>query len=147
MDGAHVTQLLRANVQMRGIQLGRVSDVIFDRDLQGALGLEVHCGDEGRRFLPYAIARLHDDVIELDSPLVLLDESELAFYKERATTFASLVHRFVAVRGEGAGPLEDMVLRANGSIEAVVVATGNGRRLIPYDERVAIAERRFRAAS
>ena len=147
MHEAHVTQLLRASVQMHGIQLGRVTDAIFDRELERALGLEVHCGDEGRRFLPYAVARLESDVIELRSPLVLLDEAELAFYKERATTFASLVHRFVAVRGEAAGPLEDVVLAPDGSIDAVVVATGNGQRRIPYDERVAIAERRFRAAS
>jgi sporulation protein YlmC with PRC-barrel domain len=147
MGGEHVTDLLRASVKMRGIQLGRVTDVIFDRELQRAIGLEVHCGDEGRRFLPYATARLDDDVIELDSPFVLLDESELAFYKERATTFTSLAHRFVAVRGEGAGPLEDVVLAPNGSIDAVVVTTGSGARRIAYDDRVAIAERRFRAAS
>jgi PRC-barrel domain len=147
MDGAHVSELLRANVQMRGIQLGRVTDVIFDRELQRALGVEVHCGDEGRRFLPYTIARLDNDVIALDSPLVLLDESELAFYKERATTFTSLIHRFVAVRAEGAGPLEDIILGPNGSIEAVVIATEGGDRRVPYDDRVAIAEPRFRAAS
>ena len=47
--------LLNRPVLARGIQLGRVVDVILDQDDE-PIGLEVLCGDEERRFVPVAAA-------------------------------------------------------------------------------------------
>ena len=45
------------------------------------VGFDVLCGDGFSRFLPFAIARLGAEGIELDSALTLLDRSELEFYR------------------------------------------------------------------
>ena len=82
--------LLRAPVLVRGIRLGEVQNVLLDAEAPRVLGLDVLCGDGSSRFLPYSIARLTADAIEIDSTLTLLDERELDFYRSRTRPLAAV---------------------------------------------------------
>ena len=82
--------LLRLPVRLHGIELGRPVDVILDREARTAVGLEVRCGDGGRRFLPLKTARVHDDHIAVSSVFTLLSVSELRFYRERGRSLQAL---------------------------------------------------------
>jgi hypothetical protein len=72
---------------MGGIELGRPVDLLIDRERPRALGFDVLCGDEAHRFLPFVVARVRDDAIEIDSPFLLLDFAQVDFYRHQATTF------------------------------------------------------------
>lgn len=76
--------LLNLPVRVRGIELGRPVDLIVDREGSRALGFDVLCGDEAHRFLPFAVAAVRDDEIEIFTPLVLLDFGQVGFYREQA---------------------------------------------------------------
>jgi hypothetical protein len=145
--GATVGDLLRARVRLHGIQVGRPVDVILDRQQRRALGFEVHCGDDERRFLPFAVARFADDTLAITSSLLLLDRSELRFYTDRGSTFASLRHTPVHRDGRLLGPLADVRLSADGQIEALVARTQNGPLEVAYDNRVTLGPAGVRAAS
>ncbi|MEK6274823.1 MAG: PRC-barrel domain-containing protein [Actinomycetota bacterium] len=80
--------LLNRRVVTRGIELGRVVDVILDEASQ-PIGLDVRCGDGERRFLPLATARVGEDDIEIDSPLMLLGSDQLDFYRARGRALRS----------------------------------------------------------
>jgi hypothetical protein len=74
------------SVAMRGITVGRVVDVILDRETGKVVGFEVRCEDGRHRFLPQAAVRRGDKGIEIDSPLALLDTDQLDFYRRRGVT-------------------------------------------------------------
>lgn len=78
--------LLAQTVEMNGIKVGRVVDVLFGPDGETVVGLEVRCEDGHHRFLPKAAAAEGDDVIEIDSPFALLDSDQLDFYREQGRT-------------------------------------------------------------
>jgi hypothetical protein len=101
-------ELLTLPVCMRGIELGRAVDLLLDRNTPRALGFDVLCGDHAHRFLPFAVATCTADAIEIESPLVLLDFAQVAFYREQATTLREL-------NGDSAG----LVVDPDGSIEGV----------------------------
>jgi hypothetical protein len=103
-----VEELLLLPVRVRGIELGRPVDLLVDRKESRALGFDVLCGDRAHRFLPFAVATLKQDAIEIESPLVLLDFGQVAFYRERATTVGEL-------NGDSVG----VVVNRDGSIEGV----------------------------
>jgi hypothetical protein len=145
--GATVGDLLRARVRLHGIELGRPVDVILDRERRRALGLEVRCGDGERRFLPLAVARFSGDTVAISSSLLLLDASELRFYTERGATLTSLRNAPVHHAGRLVGSLDDLVVKADGEIEALLVRTKDGPLQLPYDDRVALAPAGVRAAS
>lgn len=145
--GATVGDLLRARVRLHGIQLGRPVDVILNRERRRALGFEVHCGDDERRFLPFAVARFGGDTLAITSSLLLLDGSELRFYTDRGATFASLRNTPVHRDGRLLGALEDARLTDDGEIEALVARTQNGPLEIAYDDRITLGPARVRAAS
>ena len=73
--------LLNRRVVLRGIELGRVADVILELEADRPLGLDVACGDGANRFLPMAAIARRGEEIEVDSPLTLLEPAELAFYR------------------------------------------------------------------
>jgi hypothetical protein len=145
--GAAVGDLLRARVRRHGIDLGRPVDVILDRECRRVLGLEVHCGDGERRFLPFAAARFGGDTVAINSSLLLLDASELRFYTERGATLASLRNAPVHRAGRLVGSLRDLRAKADGEIEALIVRTTDGPLELPYDDRVTLAPVEVRAAS
>lgn len=97
--GRRASTLLRAPVFVRGIRLGEVEDVLLDLEGARILGLDVLCGDGSNRFLPFATARPAAAGIEIESALILLDPSELQFYRSRSRTLASVPDLADAVVG------------------------------------------------
>jgi sporulation protein YlmC with PRC-barrel domain len=81
--------LLNRSVVTRGIQLGRVVDVILDEAAEQPIGLHVRCGDGEHRFVPLASARIGEEHIEVDSPLLLLENEQLDFYRSRGRALRS----------------------------------------------------------
>jgi hypothetical protein len=123
-------ELLALPVRLHGIQLGRPVDLLFDREVLRAVGLDVLCGDEVHRFLPLPTAAVGAGEIAIRSPLVLLEEDELDFYRSRAVALSSLRGRGVERRGRGVGTLRDVVIALDGELRAVVVdADGRTERL------------------
>ena len=120
-------QLLRRRVVFGDIQLGRPVDVTVDVAGGRVLGFEVRCGDGSHRFLPLAVAQISDSAIELASPLLLLDLGQLAFYRERAATLASLRPN-----------VDDVVFDATGTITELVLRDGTRA---PFDAAQLAAER------
>lgn len=90
--GIELTEMnewLWRSVVMKGISVGRVVDVILERENHGVIGFEVRCEDGRHRFLPRAAASSDDSVIQIDSPLALLDTDQLDFYRRRGLTLRS----------------------------------------------------------
>jgi hypothetical protein len=77
------------SVVMKGVQVGRVIDVILERENNGVIGFEVRCEDGRHRFLPRAAATSDGAAIEIDSPLALLDDDQLDFYRQRGVSLRS----------------------------------------------------------
>jgi len=80
---------LNKRVVTRGIEVGRVVDVILDESAKHPIGLAVRCGDGEHRFLPLATARFVEEDVEVDSPLVLLETEQLDFYRARGRSLRS----------------------------------------------------------
>jgi hypothetical protein len=139
--------LLRLPVCLRGIQLGRPIDVVLDLEGRRAIGLEVACGDGARRYLPLAAARVREDEIAVGSSLLLLDESDLGFYRRRARTLSSLRGTTVERGLRALGPLVDVLLGPRGQLLGVIVDEGGKRRRVPFDATVSIADRGSVSAS
>lgn len=100
---------LQLPVRMRGIQLGRPVDMLLDLESWHVLGFVVLCGDESRRFLPYAACQIQPSEVAVGSALMLLED--VAFYQERGTSFRSLLGG--AVQG---GTLRDVVIGPGGAV-------------------------------
>ena len=83
-------ELLGLPVRLHGLQLGQPSDLLLDRETMRAVGIDVVCGDEAHRFLPFVVAKVGDDAIEIDSPFLLLDFAQVDFYRHQATTLREL---------------------------------------------------------
>src|SRR5438034_6939858 len=130
-------ELLALPVRLHGIQLGRPADLLLDREELRVLGLDVLCGDDIHRFLPLPTASVSAEAIAISSPLVLLEEDQLDFYRTRAFAFTSLRGRPVEQRGREVGALDDIVVRSDGSLHELVV-TGNGETLLGFDATVRV---------
>jgi hypothetical protein len=85
IEGA-MQHLLERTVVLKGIQIGRVVDVILDREKREVIGFEVRCEDGQHRFLPQAAASSEDSTLAIDSPFALLDADQLEFYRRRGAT-------------------------------------------------------------
>jgi hypothetical protein len=83
-------ELLSKRVVMRGIQLGRVVDVILEESADRPIGLDVLCGDGEHRFLPMATVQIEDGQVEVESPLMLLEREQLDFYRARGRALRSV---------------------------------------------------------
>jgi hypothetical protein len=94
--GLNAETLLQRPVCFRDIELGRVVDVILDTSLRRILGLDILCGDRGRRFLPYGACQIDDAVVGVESALVLSDEVE--FYRSHGQALTVLKRRGVPLR-------------------------------------------------
>jgi uncharacterized protein YrrD len=135
--------ILSLPLRLHGIELGRPVDVLLDRDGLRVVGLDVLCGDEEHRFLPLPIAAIGDDALTIHSPLVLLEEDELGFYRARALALTSLRGRPVTSNGRSVGTLRDVVFAAGGELRAVVL---EGGRRMPYESSLGFAPERRTAA-
>ena len=122
--------LLGRPVMLKGIRLGDPSDAVLDTESLRVVGLEVLCADGARRFLPLAAARIRDDRVAVGSALILLDEQDREFYRPRSRTFRALIGAPVEQEGRPLGELVDLVVAADGTVEAVAArANGSGALL------------------
>jgi len=135
-------ELLARPVRLHGIQLGRPVDLLLERDTLRTVGLDVLCGDEVHRFLPLLTATVSDDEIAILSPLVLLEEDELHFYRSKTFALSTLRGRSVQRKGRDLGALGDVVIDPAGELVAVVVA---GQRIVSDGELRFAANRRSAA--
>ena len=90
MRGRSASELLRLPVRMHGIQLGRPVDALLDSSVDRLLGFEILCGDDARRFLPFAVADVRADEIALESALTLIEERDIDYYRRHARRLADL---------------------------------------------------------
>jgi hypothetical protein len=113
-------------------------DLLLDATAWRVLGFVVLCGDESRRFLPYAAAELREDEIEVPSALLLLED--IAFYRERSRSLRTLVGATVASDRREVGELRDLFVAADGSVESLLVAQdGAVREVEPAGARIELA--------
>ena len=135
--------LLALPVRLHGIQIGRPVDLLLDREAERAVGLDVLCGDDVRRFLPLPTAAVDEDAISIHSPLVLLEEDELDFYRDRTFALSRLRGRPVLRESREAGVLRDVVVASGGTLVAAILDSG---RRIPFDGTLRFAPERRSAA-
>jgi hypothetical protein len=83
MQGISVRTLLSLPVNTHGIRLGRPADVLLDKAGRRVVGLDVVCRDGAHRFLPFSVADVRTDEIQVESALMLLDERALEYYRAR----------------------------------------------------------------
>jgi hypothetical protein len=119
MGSRSATELLQLPVQLNGIRLGRPVDLLLDPVEWRALGFMVLCGDDVERFLVFAGGDLHEDEIAVPSAFLLLEDVD--FYRARSRSLRGLLDRAVASDGRGIGELDDLLLRPDGIVEALVV--------------------------
>jgi hypothetical protein len=124
MSRRTASELLRLPVRLNDILLGRPVDLLVDFDAGRAIGLDVLCGDGWHRFLPLGAADVQDDAIVVRSPLTLLEESELRFYRDRASTLSTLRGAELERDAEPLGRLRDLEVGPDGGLEGVVVDSG-----------------------
>ena len=126
MRGRTGDELLRLPVRLRGIQLGRAVDVLLHPTRPQALGVDVLCGDETHRFLPFSAASLGKEALEVESPFVLLDLPRDSFYRVEARPLSRLRRRPLS----DGSVLQDVVLGPEWAVEALVL---DGGRRVPLD--------------
>ena len=126
MGSRSATELLQLPVQLHGIRLGRPVDLLLDAAEWRALGLVVLCGDESSRFLVFATADAQDEAIEVPSALLLLEDVD--FYRDRSRSLRGLLGGAVVNGGRELGELKDLLLTADGGVEALVVEQEQGLR-------------------
>jgi hypothetical protein len=130
MRGLRGDQLLRLPVRLRGINLGRAVDVLLHPTEPQALGVDVLCGDETHRFLPFSATSLGDGSFEVASPFVLLDLPPGSFYRVEARSLAEL--RGIPV-GDTGSLLRDIVLGPEWAVEELVLDMDAGPTRVPLD--------------
>jgi PRC-barrel domain len=135
--------VLALPVCLHGVELGQPVDVLLDREALRVVGLDVLCRDEVHRFLPLPTAAIGPDAMTIHSPLVLLEEDQLDFYRSRAFVLTSLRGKPVLRKNKEAGRLCDVVFTPDGELLAVVVEPG-GR--LPFDGTLQFAPQRRSAA-
>ena len=143
MDVLTGDEALALAVRLHGIELGRPVDLLLDREGFRVVGVDVLCGDEVNRFLPFPTATIEDDGLVIHSPLVLLETDQLDFYRTRSFSLASLKGRAVTKKGRDAGALRDIVFERAGELRAVLLAGGER---VPFDDTLAFAPQSRSAA-
>jgi len=128
--------LLSLPVRLPGIALGRPIDLLLDPAELRVVGFDLLCGDEIHRFLPFPTAVISENEIAIRSPLVLLEEDELAFYRTRTSSLAALRSQDVMRGRRASGRLVDVVVAADGTVDAVVVDDDGREERIPVDETI-----------
>jgi hypothetical protein len=136
-------ELLALPVRLHGIQVGRPVDLLLDRDVERAVGLDVLCGDDVHRFLPLPTAAVCSDEIRILSRFVLLEQRELDFYRSRTLALSRLRGGPVEEQnGRRVGPLRDVVVARDGRVIAAIV----DEKRIPFEAGLRFAPKRRSAA-
>ena len=110
-------------VMVDGATVGRIIDVVLDRQARRLCGFAVACS-EGERFLPLtAVAAIGPSGIEVESQLHLVEEID--FYRRDGLSLNDVLGRRFA-----SGTIDDVVARMDtGEVEAYVL--DNGARATP----------------
>ena len=72
--------VLGAAVRAHELRLATVTGAVLDASWERLFGLEATGRDGVHRFLPWATVELHDGIVEVGSPFVLVDAGELDGY-------------------------------------------------------------------
>ena len=137
MDGGRAgDELLRLPVRARGVVLGRPVDLVLAAETLRVVGIDVHCGDDARRFLPFAAARVDEDEITADSALLLLDGGDLSFYRGRTRSLRELRGSVVRRRDRRVGVIEDVVVGDGGEVVELVLDDGSR---VAFDGTVSVS--------
>lgn len=132
-------ELLALPVRLHGLRLARPTDLLLDREGLRAVGFDVVCRDEVHRFLPLPTAAVSDEAISILSPLVLLEEDELDFYRSRALALSSLRGQPVMRQARELGILRDLILASDGELVALIVETDGETKRVPFDDELRFA--------
>jgi hypothetical protein len=135
-------ELLGLPVRLHGIQLGRPVDLLLDTDAHRAVGLDLLCGDDVHRFLPLPTAAVSGKEIRILSPLVLLEQHELDFYRARTVELSRLRGCPVERHGRKVGLLQDVVVAGDGQLVAAIVDDEH----VPFDASLRLTPKRRSAA-
>jgi len=135
-------ELLAMPLRLHGIQLGRPVDLLLDREARRVVGLDILCGDEVHRFLPLLTAAVGDKEIRILSPLVLLEERELDFYRSQTLALSRLRGGAVERNGRSVGQLRDVVVNEDGRLVAAII----DEKRVPFEDGLRFAPRRRTAA-
>jgi hypothetical protein len=130
----HAGAMIGRSVSWRGVRLGAPIEVFLDHAVQRAIGLEVQCDSGTRRFLPFAACRLEQAGIVVTSPLALLEEQSLSFYRDRALPLTRFRGSLVLADDHSIGVVQDVVLGDEGYVEALVVQNGSAARELVRSE-------------
>jgi hypothetical protein len=136
-------EALALTLRLHGIELGRPVDVLLDRETLRVVGLDVLCGDQEHRFLALSTAAVRDDGLTIHSPLVLLEEDELAFYRARTFSLQALRGKPVMRKQTSVGTLRDIVFGTDGRLIGIELESGER---VPYDAGLGFARARRTAA-
>lgn len=131
-------QLLRFPVRLDGMDVGRAVDLIIDPRQGRAVGLDILCRDDVHRFLPLAAAEVDGEEIRLSSAFALMDDAGFEFYRGRTSSLRTLKGTQVARAGKDLGALRDVVVSAEGAIEAFVVQSAEGTRNVPVEPAISL---------
>ena len=132
--------LLAVPVRLHGIQVGQAVDLVLDTDGRRAVGFDVRCGDDVRRFLPFAAGRVGEDEIALGSALLLLEGGNLAFYRNRTRSLRSLRGSRVTRGATPLGTLRDVMLKTDGTVAELVLDAPSGVRRVPAGANVKLGD-------
>jgi hypothetical protein len=135
-------ELLAMPLRLHGIQLGRPVDLLLDREARRVVGLDILCGDDVHRFLPLPTAAVGDKEIRILSPLVLLEERELDFYRSQTLALSRLRGGAVERNGRPVGQLRDVIVDEGGRLVAAIT----DEKRVPFEDGVRFAPRRRTAA-
>lgn len=130
-EGLGSEKLLGLPIRLRGIELGRPVDLLLDLPARRVVGFDVVCGDSRHRFLALAATSLWPDEIEVASALPLL--GQLPFYRKQTASLAELRGCAVARGDEEVGRLRELVIGADGEIDALVVERDRVLRTVPVE--------------
>ena len=92
--------VLGAAVRAHELRLATVTGAVFDARWERLLGLEATGRDGVRRFLPWVAAEVHDGIVAVVSPFVLVDTGELDGYVRLG---AMIVREPMQLAGLGVG--------------------------------------------
>ncbi|HXV32750.1 MAG TPA: hypothetical protein VD769_01975 [Gaiellaceae bacterium] len=132
-------------VALRDVRLGVAVDALIDRPLARLVGLEVRCGDEAHRFLPFPACRVLPGRIAVESALVLLDR-ELDFYRGGGRALSGLRGQRVVAAGEELGTLADLLVDGTGEVVRILVATPQGEIEVDAGPELTIGNHALRRA-
>ena len=128
MGSRSAIELLLLPVRLQDIRLGRPVDVLLDTDEWRVLGFVVLCGDETRRFLPYATADPREGQIAVSSALLLLDDVD--FYRSRSRSLRALLGGTVETARHELGVLRDLLIAPDGTIATLMVDRDGALRAV-----------------